>query len=45
MTLRKAAVIPWCDECKTHFAHKCKHFMAQDPRPFVWEVDDLTKGR
>lgn len=44
MTLRKAAVIPWCDECKTHFAHKCKHFL-EEPKPLVWEVDDLAEGR
>lgn len=45
MSLRPAAVIPYCDECKTHFAHKCKHFTAKDPRPVVWEVDDLPKRK
>lgn len=39
MTIRQATVIPYCEECRTNFAIRCRH--ATGKAAVVWRVDPI----
>lgn len=41
MTIRQATVIPYCEECRTQFAFKCRH--ATGKAAIVWPIDPIDQ--